>query len=49
MIRTTLRQKTLQSTQLKFYKVMAVPVLTYASEILDNKLIRKKENKSALK
>jgi hypothetical protein len=25
-------QKTLQSTQLKFYKIMAVPMLTYASE-----------------
>jgi hypothetical protein len=31
-IRRTLRQKTLQSTQLKFYKIMAVPMLTYASE-----------------
>jgi hypothetical protein len=32
VIRRTLRQKTLQSTQLKFYKVVAVPMLTYASE-----------------
>jgi hypothetical protein len=31
-IRKTLRQKTPQSTQLKFYKIMAVPMLTYASE-----------------
>jgi hypothetical protein len=31
-VRRTLRQKTLQSTQLKFYKIMAVPMLTYASE-----------------
>jgi hypothetical protein len=28
----TLRQKTLQSTQLIFYKTMAVPMLTYANE-----------------
>jgi hypothetical protein len=27
-----LRQKTLQSTQLKVYKIMAVPMLTYVSE-----------------
>jgi hypothetical protein len=32
MIRRTLRQKTFQSTQLKFCKIMAVPMLTYASE-----------------
>jgi hypothetical protein len=32
MIRRTLRQKTLQSTQLKFYKIMAVPMLTYAGK-----------------
>jgi hypothetical protein len=31
-IRRTLRQKTLQSTQLKFYNIMAVPMLTYASK-----------------
>jgi hypothetical protein len=31
-IQRTLRQKTLQSTQLKYYKIMAVPMLTYASE-----------------
>lgn len=31
-IRRTLKNKTLRSTQLKFYKIMAVPVLTYASE-----------------
>lgn len=31
-IKRTLKNKTLQSTQLKFYKVMAVPTLTYASE-----------------
>jgi hypothetical protein len=29
---TLLFSKTLQSTQLKFYKIMAVPMLTYASE-----------------
>jgi Tfp pilus assembly pilus retraction ATPase PilT len=32
MIQRTLKQKTLQTTQLKFYKIMAVPMLTYASE-----------------
>ncbi|KAJ4431286.1 hypothetical protein ANN_19883 [Periplaneta americana] len=31
-IKRTLKNKTLQSTQLKFYKVMAVPTLTYASD-----------------
>jgi hypothetical protein len=31
-IRRTLRQKTLNSTQLKFYKIKAVSMLTYASE-----------------
>jgi hypothetical protein len=32
-IRRTMRQKkNLQSTQLRFYKIMAVPMLTYASE-----------------
>jgi hypothetical protein len=31
-IRRTLRQKTLQSTQLKFCNLMAVPMLTYESE-----------------
>jgi hypothetical protein len=30
-IQRTLSQKTLQSTQLKFYKIMAVPMLTHAS------------------
>jgi hypothetical protein len=30
-IRRTLRQLTLQSTQLKCYKIMAVPMLSYAS------------------
>jgi hypothetical protein len=29
--------KTLQNTQLKFYKVMAVPMLTYTSENRSNK------------
>jgi hypothetical protein len=32
MIRKSLSQKIMQSTQLKFYKIMAVPMLTYASE-----------------
>lgn len=31
-IRRTLKNKTLKSTQLKFYKTMAVPMLTYACE-----------------
>jgi hypothetical protein len=31
-VRRTLRQKTSQNTQLKFYKIIAVPMLTYASE-----------------
>lgn len=31
-IRRTLKNKTLKSTQLKFYKTMAVPTLTYACE-----------------
>jgi hypothetical protein len=32
MIRRTLKQKILQSIQLTFHKVVAVPILTYASE-----------------
>jgi hypothetical protein len=32
MIRRTLRQKLYKFTQLKHYKIMAVPMLTYASE-----------------
>jgi hypothetical protein len=43
-IQRILRQKTLQSTKLKFYKIKAVPMLAYASEN-DNKLIRQKENR----
>lgn len=31
-IRRTLKNKTLRTTQLKFYKTMAVPMLTYACE-----------------
>ena len=31
-IRRTLKNKTLRKTQLKFYKTMAVPMLTYACE-----------------
>jgi hypothetical protein len=31
-IQRTLRQETLQSTNIKFYKIMAVSMLTYASE-----------------
>jgi hypothetical protein len=31
-MRRTLRQKTLQSTQLQFYKIIAVPMLIYESE-----------------
>jgi hypothetical protein len=30
--RTIKKSNSLQSTQLKFYKIMAVPMLTYASE-----------------
>jgi hypothetical protein len=41
MIRRTLRQKTLQSTQLTFCKIVAVPMLIYASE----NWIRQKENR----
>jgi hypothetical protein len=32
MIQRTMRQKTSQITQIKFYKIEAVPMLTYASE-----------------
>jgi hypothetical protein len=47
MIRRTLRQKTLQITQLKFYKIMAVSMLTYASENWTINLSDKKKIESA--
>jgi hypothetical protein len=42
-ILTKPRRKTLQSTQLKFYKVVAVPLLTYESENLITNQSEKKE------
>jgi hypothetical protein len=43
--RRTMRQKTLQRTQLKFYKIMAEPMLTYASENWTINRPDKKENR----
>ena len=40
----TLKGKTQLSTQIKFYKVMAVPVLMYGSENWVPKSIRQEEN-----
>jgi hypothetical protein len=46
-IRRTLRQKNLQSTQLKLYKITAVPMLTYASENWTINLSDKRKTESA--
>jgi hypothetical protein len=44
-IRRTSIQQTLQSTQLEFYNIMAVPMLTYASENWTINRSDKKENR----
>jgi hypothetical protein len=46
-IRKTLRQQNLQSTQIKFYKIMAVPMLTHASKNWTINRSDKKKTESA--